>query len=490
MASNYHESVYTRSINELIRNVENPSSQDVNLVRDAKHYFESYAVKQQQIQTLEQKKEDIQESLAAASSSQQSKLKNALQQTNTEISQFHQEQTQARLARLSRAIQVCEMVLELSEGADEQDTLVKSARFLGTCLLLSSGTGKRLPELHQRLKPVYKTVLSLRLLDALMLQGKVKQKYLINHYDDQMRFKAEDSAEIKRTLLYPIMFAALFQDIGMQHPDAQMILRGPDGDLDPFRVLDVPERKQMLKITFQQTIDYLKNGLGIAEYRGNSRDERDLIEQQNSAALSFCLSILRDTIKPLNGLGEIIKVPQIYASVVLSTKRNYCISDLPKACTLIERMAEKGSINQLVLKQFVALVGHFPQGFGIAYIPNCEHSSNLDRYEYAIVNKLKPDHLYEPMCRTVTRNLTFVSSGQNSIVQRSQNMYFESVRQQMAKVGDSKLKQILEKLQHNFEAQSSEAIIPDCWQPHEFFQKKEHQNLWNKAVSVISEQED
>lgn len=481
MASSYHESVYTRSLNELIRKVDNTSTNSTSIVKDAKHYFETLTANEQALLELEQQREDLQQLLHKTGGAKLEDTEKELKETTEAIKQFHEQQLNARLTRLDRAIAVCESILELSEGKDEDETLVKSAKFLGTILLLSPASGKKLPELHQRLKPAYKAVLSIRLVDALMQEKKVKHKYLVNHYDHEERYAADDQSKIRENLLFPIMFAALFQDIGMHHPDAQHILRGENNDLDPYRVLEVEDRKQLLKVTYQQTIDYLTNGLGVLKYVGNSRDEREVFDQQQNAALAFCKGMLRDTIKPVHGLGEIIKIPQIYASVVLSTKRNYAISDLPKACVLIEKMAEKGSINSQVVKHFVNLVGHFPQGFGVTYIPDNEQDADFERYEYAIVNRLRPDNLYEPSCRAVTRKLTFVSSGQNLIINKSQNMYFESVRKQMAKMDKAKLQRILEKLQYNFEAQGAKNIVPDCWQAHDFFLQKEHQNLWNKA---------
>ena len=481
MSNNYQESVYTRSINELIRKIDNTSTKTVSLVKDAKDYFESSAARQQQLQQLERQRDELSILLDSTSGTKQGDVERDIKENADAIKVFKEKQQHQRLARLERALLVCESILELCEGKDEEETLAKSAKFLGTVLLLSPGSGKKLPELHQRLKPAYKAVLSLRLVDTLMQERKVQHKYLVTHYDHATRYDSSDPSNIRDTLLFPIMFAALFQDIGMHHPDAQLILRGDTGELDPYRVLEVDERKQMLKITYQQTIEYLNHGLGILEYVGNSRDERDTFEHSQNAALTFCKGMLRDTIKPVHGIGEIIKIPQIYASVVLSTKRNYAVSDLPKACILIERMAEKGTINKQVVKHFVTLVGHFPQGFGIAYIPANEQDGEIDRYEYAIVNTLCPENLYEPICRVVTRKLTFISSGQNSTIKKDQNMYFDGVRKQMAKVDSARLKRILEKLQHNFAAEGSDDIVPDCWQAHDYFLQKAHQNLWNKA---------
>ena len=117
-----------------------------------------------------------------------------------------------------------------------------------------------------------------------------------------------------------IFSCALLQDIGLQSPEALSILHGEDGKLDEFRVLDEPTRKQLLKINFTQTLEYLKNGLGIPRYIGNDKTERDRFVQRHTALNGFMLTLLKDTYLSKVGVGELVKIPQIYTSIVLSTK--------------------------------------------------------------------------------------------------------------------------------------------------------------------------
>ena len=69
---------------------------------------------------------------------------------------------------------VCLDILSLSEGEDFDETQLKAAKFLTTLVLFSPENSKKLAELHHRLKPAYKAVLSVRLLDKLVNDGLVK----------------------------------------------------------------------------------------------------------------------------------------------------------------------------------------------------------------------------------------------------------------------------------------------------------------------------
>ena len=383
--------------------------------------------------------------------------------------------------RLKKALSVCDQLIALTEGNEQSDTLEKSAKFLGTVLLLSPAEGPRLSLLHQRLKPAYKAVLSLRLLDRLMSRKRVKSKYLVSHYNVEKRYSEAHSPYHKTMVNYPFLFASLFQDIGMQHPEAQAILRGEDGKADPFRVLGEEDRKQLLTLTFKHSLDYVENGLGIPLNETAQPTDGKEPDNLHEQALAFTQSILADTLQSKLGIGEIIKVPQIYASVILSTKQNYTLADLPKATLLLDKLAEDKRLNRSLVEQFNQLVGKFPQGFGIAYIPNEPGNSLQDRYEYAVVNELCPDDPTMPRCRVVTKNRTFFTAGQNITVNQSHNMYYPEARKKLEMMSAQRADDVLQKLRHDFAAGEKGSLLPTHWSAHDFFMQKANQNLWNKA---------
>lgn len=383
--------------------------------------------------------------------------------------------------RLKKAISVCDELLTLTEGNDPAETLEKTAKFLGTVLLLSPADGPRLSLLHQRLKPGYKAVLSLRLLDRLMSRKRVKSKYLVSHYNAERRYSASNTLYQKTMVIYPFLFASLFQDIGMQHPDAQAILVGENGTEDPFRVLQDDDRKQLLSLTFKHSLDYIENGLGLPltedDESSENNDDAPILHDQ---ALAFTQSILADTLQSKLGIGEIIKVPQIYASVILSTKRHYTLSDLPKATLLLDKLAEDKRLNRSLVEQFNQIVGKFPQGFGIAFIPNETNNAGSDRYEYAVVNELCPEDVNSPKCRIVTKNRTFFTAGQNIEVPKGSNLYYADARKKLEMMSAQRADDVLQKLRHDFATGNNDSILPTHWSAHEFFTPKANQNLWNK----------
>ena len=124
--------------------------------------------------------------------------------------------------------------------------------------------------------------------------------------------------------------AAILQDIGNYHPDAQQIMYGVDGKQDCYRTLNVEERKSLLQINYRETLKYLLNGIGISMYLGNSKTERDIFNKVETNKLRFVKELLKSSVNPKLGIGNLLKIPQIYTSIVLSTKASYNYKLLPK----------------------------------------------------------------------------------------------------------------------------------------------------------------
>jgi hypothetical protein len=80
------------------------------------------------------------------------------------------------------------------------------------------------------------------------------------------------------------------------------------------------------------------------------------------------LGLIRDDNSSKQGISEIIKIPQIYSSVIFSTKRDYQRKNLPTAAILISQLGIKKAISSKLSNVFVSIVGQFPLGFGITYI--------------------------------------------------------------------------------------------------------------------------
>ena len=225
---------------------------------------------------------------------------------------------------------------------------------------------------------------------------------------------------------------------------------------------------------------YVSEGLGIPAYIGNVREERDRFIQTHKDASSFIQALMKDAFLSKTGLGEIVKIPQIYTSIVFSTKTDYSRKSLPKGYLLIEQLAKKGALNKKLAEDFINLVGYFPQGFGITYIPLNENGQEKEQYECAIVVGVNPQKPAEPICKIVTRNQKYITGGQQEVIVKSQNLYFPANRKRLMRVGKERLTEIMSQLSSNFTPDAIDDLIPSFWEPYDFFGYKKHQNLWSK----------
>ncbi|MEW9799117.1 hypothetical protein [Alteromonas sp. CYL-A6] len=468
------DSIYTQQVKQLLDLVYPQDPGLGSVYEDAQHFFSLTGSLESRIIDLKKKLKSLDpddKKSAAEFDALKKQLKLAKQRREDE-----------RLARLDRLDTIANKLLSLCEGETWQETQHLSAKFLGTIMLLTRGPQGKFARHHQRLKPLYKAVLTLRLTDKTLEHNKLSHGYLSQYAEALSRFKGNRQWQEKwrDELAIPLIKAALLQDIGLQSPPALDILFGPERDQDEFRLLDNEARKQLLKINYQYTLKYLKDGLGIPGYVGNDRAERDQFIARHTAASEFATEVVREAFVGKTSLGELIKIPQIYVSIVLSTKPDYSRKELPKGYLLIEQLAKKGSLNQQLAEDFIKIVGYFPQGFGVTFIPVNERGEEKDQYECAIVTALNPEHPAEPVCRVVTRNLTYISAGQDEVIKRNRNLYFPANRKKLMRIGRERLAEIMEKLSSSFTPDSLDDLVPSFWEPYDFFLFKKHQNLWNR----------
>ena len=77
---------------------------------------------------------------------------------------------------------------------------------------------------------------------------------------------------------------------------------------------------------------------------------------------------------------------------------------------------ERGYYHKAAVDALLKITGLFPQGYGVTYIPKDSDKRDLDRSEYALVVSLYPPALDMPICRVVTRSMTFSNTGTNVVV--------------------------------------------------------------------------
>jgi len=387
--------------------------------------------------------------------------------------------------RQSHLQAICYEILELTEGESFEESNRKSAQLLGTIQLISPTEGKKIAANNELCKALYKSILSLRLLDRLLLDNEVNDPYIlkiIKEFEGQSYadFDATERLRFTELVKIPLVMAALLQDIGQNHANAQAILRGEDGNQDINRTLEIEDRKKLLQINHKQTQAYISNGLGIPTYVGNSKAERDQFVVDEQLKHQFIKKLIKCSFKADKGVGNLLKVPQIYVSIIFSTKESYNYKVLPKVFQVLNKNAELGICSQKSVDALYQITGMFPQGYGVIYMPEDKSGQQSDCYEYAIVNRLYPELPEQPLCRITTRKLAFISHGHNIEVKKRNNLYFPEMAKKVARLSKERLNEILELLSSNYQERQKLDLLPRCWNANEFFSVKVNQKLWNK----------
>lgn len=388
--------------------------------------------------------------------------------------------------RYSHLQSICYEIIELAEGDCFDESNRKSAQLLGTVQLLSPTEGNKVSINNEQCKPLYKAILSLRLLDRLLLNNEINEPYImkvLEGFEGQSfaDFDIAARARFNELVKIPLVMAALLQDIGHNHEDGRKLLFGNSGKEDPHRTLEAEDRKKLLQINHKQTLAYISSGIGIPSYVGNSKTEREQFILDEKLKHQFIRKLIKSSFKAQQGIGNLLKVPQIYVSIIFSTKANYNYKLLPKVYQVLNKNAELGACSTKVVKALYQITGMFPQGYGVIYMPEDELGQQADCYEYAIVNRLYPDNPEQPLCRIATRKLAFIGHGHNVEVKKGNNLYFPEMAKKVAKLSKERLNEILELLSSNFQERQELDLLPRCWHANEFFSVKSNQKLWNKS---------
>lgn len=474
---------FTTQVKQILDKLYGRSALKDSLVERAIEFYAKQSFVQHKLQSL-------QDSITELTAKDDNNTK-SITRLERELRDLKQDLRYESNERYKYLFEICQEILKLSEGLTFEETNRKSAQLLGTIQLISPTEGKKVAENNERNKPLYKAVLSLRLFDQLFIeQSSVLTHPYVKEYTsailpDEYQSLATTDNDVYSNFLdqikLPILMAALLQDIGNYHPDSQRILKGKDGKLNSNRTLAVDERKALLQINFRETVKFLVDGIGAPIYVGNSKTERDKFNIAEHQKLVFIKQLIKGAIAPRSGIGNILKVPQIYASIILSTKSSYNFKLLPKVYQALYQNAEHGSCCKTAVDALYKITGVYPQGYGVTYIPIDSDGEQSDRYEYAIVTQLYPENGENPICRTATRYLTFISYGQDVVIESDRNLYNVEVAQQFASLSKERLNEILELLASNYADRKKLDLLPRYWHAGDYFSVKDNQKLWNKS---------
>jgi len=485
MSLSFGKAAYAKVIQRLIERIYHQSPLQDSIYEQAIKWFDEKDYRDQKATELEQQLFLFENRQQQSKKGDQAAVARNLKQAEEQHKTFSEEIEEARFQRYSELHSLCRDILSLCQGENFVDTNNASAKMLGTIQLICPTRRRHISRENQKARHLYKAVLSIRLLDRLLMDGLIDHPFILERYEAGKSVPYSDETEYhpyRDDIQIPVLMAAILQDIGRCHPICQGILKGADGSFDEFRELEAEERNTFLQTSYTETLNYVQDALTVGRYTGRSKEERDRFVQGEIEKRELIQLLLKQAVRPQDVLGSILRIPQIYTGMVLSTRSSYNYEDLPKAALALEKSAELGKLSKNSVAAFLRIVGMFPQGYGITYIPKDSDGNDMERYEYAIVTGLYPPDFRAPICRMVTYSLTYQASARGCIVSAENNLYFAQGRKKLEVVPEERLLDILRKLVYNFEERMASPLLPRCWHPDDYFLNQKNQNLWNKAV--------
>ena len=437
---------YFKKIKSIVDEIYPDDLEQPSIYRDTTLFFINDAKSTRDQLDLKIQIAAVQDALAEADSSETSA---ELESLISKLDKAKQADATSRHIRLTRVRALCSRIYDLCEGDSAAETQHKTAKFLTALWLMAEQHKGNLQALNQRLKVPYKLALTLRFADKILEKQLANVPNWKTFSNPEERYNPDP--EHKKTWLaavaMPLMIASLFQDAGLQHPLSIKLLHGATGRADPFRVLHQEERQSLLKMNYRFSIDYVTLGLGVDYATDYATPEQQLL------AHATTLELVKDAYKPKSGIGEILKIPQIYASVVFSTKLGFKHDDVPKGCLLIDQLGKKGVLNPKLAQAFNSITGLFPQGFGLL---NNEHK--------LFVFGLNPQKPHEPKVIPLLDTNDIGVSQPTFTLLKKDNFYFADTRKQFGAVETAKIEVLVKmKQQDNVNTwRSSESF--DKWQ--------------------------
>ena len=484
------DSAFTQSVNALVTKINDATQAKESLFEQAEIYFQS---SQSQARTITQLTQDVEEKRRTIDSALNEIQKNQFREFHNKaqkaLNDERSKQSRLRYARLASLNQICTEIIQLCEGTSWQETQQKSARVLATLLLTCPTEGKMVAQTHQRCKPFYKAVLSLRLLDQMLRNEQVENPYVVSRFNEASRFskpaKAPQNLNLfQKDVAIPLISASMLQDIGMQHPEIQRLLKGSDGSQDPYRVLEKEVRIPLLIMNHEQTIDYANNGLGEGQYSEENDDSaqfkerKERFDKSETNRARLLLSMLNGAIKPKEAVGSALKAAQIYTSIVLSTKPNFNFADLPKATKVVLHSAQKGALTLTSAQSLQQVVGNFPMGFGVVFCHEKISDKAEKNYAYALVNMLNPPKANDPHCRIINSLSPEYPAGKQTVIPQQQNLYFEDAFNQFSALPEKHLDTLAQNIAEKLAQPRGKDTLPNHWSAYAYFHFKKQQNFW------------
>ncbi|GEM_PF-1852528 len=337
--------------------------------------------------------------------------------------------------RYQRLDHLVDQILDLLDGQKI------FSQFLGTIALSVPSPEEKVRHVrNEKNKPIFITALAIALFEEVRtkldasnihpyLTKKMGQIFHDSHQYNLMIDKSEENdkqhimpLEVKiayrEEILKPLAKACLLQSIGSHSPEVDELF-----GRDRYRMLSQDERAELLRLNFEKTTDFIKIGIGIPATRFDTREERAEFIQQEAEKIQFILDIQKRLSQTQDNLGDLLRIPMVYTSIILSTKPEFDYNQIYTAYDTLAQGAENNVYHPDYTQVFNQMVGRFPLGSGIYFI-----QQETGQIEKSIVSSLYPQSPNEPICKQITRRQLIFLSQTEVVISQSSNLYFDTSR--------------------------------------------------------------
>lgn len=251
---------------------------------------------------------------------------------------------------------------------------------------------------NEKTKPLYIAALTISLLKQLTSQQLIDNDYITQRvpplvpsdtHPDQLEYPADLLNDYINDVITPIIIAVLIHNIGSYSVEAERIYKG-----NRYRMLDEDARKSLITIIHSNTNNYLHYGFGKPQQNTKDKSKFDLEMER----FELTESIINNYSKSQSPIGNLLRIPMIYSSFMLSTKPQHDFKLSYKAYDILKSGIDKSVVYPPFGQIFVNMVGQYPLGCGIFFI-----SKETGVPERAVVSSLNPPKPTTAIVKQLTR---------------------------------------------------------------------------------------
>jgi hypothetical protein len=354
------------------------------------------------------------------------KLNHKLTLSEFRLAEIKQERFVDRGERYIALEKLVDNILDLLDGPKI------FSQFLGTMVLSTPLPNESVRCIrNEKNKPIYITALTVALFEEVRLFSSFETPYLkksINEIisDDQVSLMQRTDHRVldldkkmayREEVLKPIVKATLLYHIGSYSPSAENIYEG-----NRFRLLNREKRIHLRGVIQQNSSLYLREGIGLPQERFDNKHAKEAFTKNENNKLDFMTQLL-DFEHQSSELRDLMRIPMVYGSFMLSTKEVFDYTSIYRAFDILKDGMKSGEYNPNFCALFLRMVGRFPIGSGIYFF-----SKETGMIEKGIVSSLFPRNPESPFVKQITRNQLQSLNQTEVIVSKNTNIYFQSVR--------------------------------------------------------------